>query len=118
MKRREPRRSRTLGGISRHVDLSHGVRRSDLRPDDELTVYTRNSVYRIRPGGAGRYLVEGGWFRRECEVEIRGCTWGGPAICVDLLSAPGLFLEFGNSVRTTRIQSVIVAPRRPTALPN
>jgi hypothetical protein len=37
---------------------------------------------------------------------VNGCTWGGSAIKSDILAAPGLFLEFGNRVRTTRIQQV------------
>jgi hypothetical protein len=41
-------------------------------------------------------------------VCINGCTWGGSAIKSDILAAPGLFLEFGNRVRTTRIQQVTV----------
>jgi hypothetical protein len=99
----------------RHLGASFGVLRRDLGPDDELTVRTRNSTYRIRCVGGGCFEVRGGWFDRQPpirrRVEIVGCTWGGSAVCADLLAAPGLFLEFGNSVRTTRIQQVVMASR-------
>jgi hypothetical protein len=61
------------------------------------------------------YSVSGGWFDREGvspqKMTINGCTWGGSAINLDLVAAPGLFLEFGNQVLTTRIQHVRVIRR-------
>lgn len=114
--RPDPRRIRSLEALLRHLGASFGVLRGELGPEDELTVRTRNSTYRIRPVSRGRFEVSGGWFDRQPRirrrVEIVGCTWGGSAVCADLLAAPGLFLEFGNSVRTTRIQHVVMAARR------
>jgi hypothetical protein len=50
-------------------------------------------------------------------VRINGCTWGGRAICEEIIAAPGLFLEFANGVTTTRIKSVthLVAADEPAA---
>lgn len=114
--RPNPRRFRSLDAMLRHLGASYGVLRRDLGPEDELTVRTRNSTYRIRRAGVSCFEVHGGWFDRQPRfrrrVEIVGCTWGGSAVCADLLAAPGLFLEFGNSVRTTRIQQVVMASRQ------
>lgn len=106
--------ARTLGREARHAASARGVARAALAPGMELTVHTRNSTYHIRPTRPGAYRVVGGWFDRVPgagdEVEIIGCTWGGHAVCTELLAAPGLFLEFGNSVRTTRIRGVVLHP--------
>jgi hypothetical protein len=49
-------------------------------------------------------------------MAINGCTWGGSAIKQDILAARGLHLEFGNTVRTTRIREirVILAETQPS----
>lgn len=111
-------RARTLGREAEYAASARGIARTALAPGMELTVHTRNSTYHIRPTRPGAYRVEGGWFDRQpgagAEVEIVGCTWGGHAVCTELLAAPGLFLEFGNRVRTTRIRGVVLHPR-PTA---
>lgn len=116
-RRPDPNRVRSLRQLLGQLGHGFAVRRTALEPGLELTVRTRNSTYRISPLGGDRYQVHGGWFDRatpdEATVTIVGCTWGGHAVCVDLLAAPGLFLEFGNSVRTTRIQQVVVAPKDP-----
>ena len=39
-------------------------------------------------------------------LRVAGCTWGGSAILTRMIAAPGMFLEFGNRVRTTRIREV------------
>jgi hypothetical protein len=41
-------------------------------------------------------------------MAINGCTWGGSAIKQDILAARGLYLEFGNTVLTSRIQQIRV----------
>jgi len=43
-------------------------------------------------------------------VEIRGCTAGGHAIFTDHIAAKGLFMEFADGLRTTRIKSVRLIP--------
>jgi hypothetical protein len=78
-----------------------------------VVVRTRNSVYSAAAVGDGTYYVAGGWFtgsRSNLRVGISGCTWGGRAIHTGLVAAPGMFLEFANGVRTTRIQHVRLIP--------
>ena len=62
--------------------------------------------------GNDLYSVSGGWFDRHglspATTAISGCRWGGRDIETDIVAAPGLFLQFGNRVTTTRIQQVSV----------
>jgi hypothetical protein len=70
-------------------------------------------VYAAAAAGDGTYRVAGGWFsgsRTNLRIGISGCTWGGRAIHTGLVAAPGMFLEFANGVRTTRIQHVQLIP--------
>lgn len=96
------------------------VRKKDLHAGDRLFVTTRNSLYKIWVLDDGVYRVSGGWFdlRRMApqRMAINGCTWGGSAIKQDILAARGLHLEFGNTVRTTRIREirVILAETQPS----
>ena len=102
--------ARTLGAIVDHSQQIETVHKRDLRHGDWIVVLTKNSIYSICFVGEDLYAVSGGWFDRQSEapltVSVNGCTWGGTAIKSDILAAPGLFLEFGNRVRTTRIQKV------------
>ncbi|HZN01959.1 MAG TPA: hypothetical protein VFD06_00080 [Candidatus Polarisedimenticolia bacterium] len=107
----------TLDGHFRQVEQLQAVRKSDLEMGDCLVVETRNSRYHIVSLGDGTYRVSGGFFDRSggpVVTTIAGCTWGGSAIHTDLAAAPGLFLEFGNRVMTTRIRSLSVIPSRPS----
>ena len=110
---------RTLGAIVHHSQCLETVYKSDLELGDWIVVLTKNSTYSISFLGNDLYTVSGGWFDRQDEapltVSVNGCTWGGSAIKSDILAAPGLFLEFGNRVRTTRIQKVEIhrAEARP-----
>ena len=101
---------RTLGAIVDHSQCLDTVYKTDLEYGDWIVVLTRNSTYSICFLGDDLYTVSGGWFDRQSEapltVAVNGCTWGGSAIKSDILAAPGLFLEFSNRVRTTRIQKV------------
>ncbi len=97
------------------------VRKSDLRNGDWVLVRTKNSVYSICVLDDEWYYVSGGWFDRKGispqKTTINGCTWGGRAIKRDIVAARGLFLEFGNQVMTTRIQSVrVIRPQNPSAI--
>jgi len=86
-----------------------GVWAHEVRPGDWVVVRTRNSVYVAAALGDGTYDVAGGWFsgsRANLRVRVAGCTWGGSAIQTGLVAAQGMFLEFDNGVRTTRIQDV------------
>jgi len=107
--------------ISRHLsfdrmretaDSLKGVRSGDLEPGDRVIVETRNSVYSIWAWTSSCYIVSGGWYDKTGQspkaVKINGCTFGGSVICADIIAAPGLFLEFSDHVKTTRIQRVTV----------
>jgi hypothetical protein len=88
------------------------VTRTDLDLGDTVVITTRNSTYALCTAGNDRFAVTGGWFEHNGGspqmAQVNGCTWGGSAIRHDLVAAPGLFLEFANGVRTTRIHSVRV----------
>lgn len=102
----------TLEARARSVEHLDAVRKRDVQFGDCVLVTTKNSVYSIWVLGNDLYRVTGGWFDREGQspstMTIHGCTWGGRAIASDILAAPGLFLEFGNDVITTRIRDVRV----------
>ena len=87
-----------------------GVREADLQLGDWVIVETRNSTYTLRANGDGTFEATGGWFLRDpssgARVRIAGCTWGGAVIHTRLVAATGMFLEFDNGVRTTRIRDV------------
>lgn len=121
-RRRKLHLARTLQGLARQSRELRGIRRSDLAWGEAVLVRTKNSEYCLTPTLDGAYFVTGGWFGRSstpvCKVTINGCTFGGSAICSDLVAAPGLFLEFGNGVRTTRIQEVICLSRDAAATRN
>jgi hypothetical protein len=88
------------------------VRKKDLHAGDRVLVTTRNSLYTIWVLDEGVHWVSVGWFDLQGispqRMAINGCTWGGSAIKQDILAACGLRLEFGNTVRTTRIREVRV----------
>jgi len=110
--------SRTLTAIAQCAGHLRVTRFEDLDPGDCVIVSTKNSVYRLHSLGGKRFHVTGGWFDRNpspSTMTVNGCTFGGRAICPDIV-AEGLFLEFGNNVSTTRIQSVQVA--KQAQLPN
>lgn len=108
-----PAKKRTaipLDGLTEAAELVDGVKRRDLDPGDRVIISTKNSVYALTACADGRFLVSGGWFEREGEgetrVEVRGCTVGGHAIFTEHIAAKGLFMEFADGLRTTRIKSV------------
>jgi hypothetical protein len=109
----------TLHGCSLSALVEHSlrlqqVRKGELRIGDRLLVVTCNSVYSLRAVEGDLYSVSGGWFDRKgfspMKVAIRGCTWGGSTIKVDIVAACGLRLEFGNRVITSPIRRVFVFP--------
>jgi len=87
-----------------------GVRRRDLDPGDRVIVSTKNSVYSLVACADGSFEVSGGWFAREgggtVRLDVLGCTAGGHALFTEHIAASGLFLEFSDGLRTTRIRSV------------
>ena len=111
---RRPMKAVALDGLTEVADLVDGVKRRNLDPGDRIVISTKNSVYSLTARADGLFDVSGGWFEREGEgetrVEIRGCTAGGHAIFTDHVAAKGLFMEFADGLRTTRIKSVRLIP--------
>ena len=111
--------SQTLATRVEQARSLEEVRKKDLRAGGRVLVTTRNSLYTIWVLDDGVYRVSGGWFDLQRispqRMAIHGCTWGGSAIKRDILAACGLRLEFGNTVRTTRIREVRVIPAEAQA---
>lgn len=106
--------ARTLSTIVDHTRSSDVVLRRDLAWGDRVIVRTRNSVYCLHALGDDTFTVSGGWFDRNPgtgPVTVNGCTYGGSVIRADVVAGRGLFLEFGNTITTTRIQEVRVVGR-------
>ena len=106
----EGRKAISLDNLTDAADLVDAVKRSDLDPGDRVVISTKNSVYSLTARADGSFDASGGWFEREgagpTRVEVRGCTAGGHAIFTDHIAARGLFMEFADGLRTTRIKSV------------
>jgi len=102
--------ARSLDRLAEHAQAVAGVRIGAVRAGDWVVVKTKNSTYSLLAGDNGTFRVAGGWFAandaESAAVRILGCTWGGHALHTGLLAAPGMFLEFSNGVRTTRIREV------------
>jgi hypothetical protein len=100
--------ARTLDRIVENSTEINGVWSDDVKAGDWIVVRTRNSTYSLASQGDGVFRVAGGWFAtahaEDRPVRIAGCTWGGAVIHTRLLAAVGMFLEFDNGVRTTRIR--------------
>jgi len=98
----------SLQNLVGQIDRIPAVRKADLGLGDCLIVNTRNSCYRLVSLGNGQFRVSGGWFEKagmtDATTGINGCTFGGTVIHAGLAAGQGLFLEFDNNVRTTRIQ--------------
>lgn len=90
------------------------VRKNQLKSGDQVILKTHNSTYIIRVDADGKYIVSGGWFDKNnmspTKTTINGCTWGGSVIKTDIVAACGLFLEFGNRLKTSRIKEIIIFP--------
>lgn len=99
---------RTLDRLTQHARVVDGVWVKELEPGDWIIVTTENSTYSMLAAGDGSYYVAGGWFASEVgdstRVRVTGCTWGGTAICTSLVAARGMYIEFSNGVRTSRIR--------------
>lgn len=100
----------SLDVLASHASRVDAVRAGDVQPGDWLIIRTRNSTYALRANGDGTFDATGGWFSRNEQLgvglRIAGCTLGGSVLLTRILAAPGMFLEFGNHVRTTRIHEV------------
>lgn len=102
----------TIDKCVEQVPQMKSIRRGDLRFADRMVVTTQNSEYDLVMIEDDTFLVAGGWFDREHlsphRVRINGCTWGGSMICLDILAAPGMCMEFNNRVMTSAIRAVAV----------
>ena len=105
----------SLDAIVKSSNLLHEVCRKDLRAGDLLAVKTCNSAYSIKLERSGLFTVTGGWFDRWgkslATTSIRGCTWGGSVIKIDIVAACGLRIEFGNRLITSPIRKIFVFSR-------
>ena len=109
-RRARPVKAISIDDLAEAAGIVGGVKRHELNPGDRIIVSTRNSVYSLTARSDGSFEVGGGWFEREgkgaATVEILGCTAGGHALFTDHIAAPGLFMEFADGLRTTRIRTV------------
>ena len=109
-RRAKPLEAIPIDELAEAAGVVGGVRRQDLEAGDRVIVSTKNSVYSLTARVDGSFEVSGGWFERQGEgtvsVEILGCTAGGHALFTDHIAAPGLFIEFADGLRTTRIRTV------------
>ena len=105
-----------IDDLTEAAKIVGGVSRRDLRPGDRVIVSTKNSVYSLKSRGDGAFDAMGGWFERQGKggvtIEVLGCTAGGHALFTDRVAAPGLFMEFADGLRTTRIRTVRVIRER------
>ncbi len=108
-------RGSQLDTIVRSSESLQEVCRKDLQAGDLLAVKTCNSAYSIRLEQSGLFTVTGGWFDKRgkspATTSIRGCTWGGSVIKIDIVAACGLRIEFGNRLITSPIRKIFVFSR-------
>jgi hypothetical protein len=109
-RRVRPAKAISIEDLAEAAEIVGGVRRRDLEVGDRVVVSTRNSVYSLTSRADGSFEVSGGWFERAgagtVTVEVLGCTAGGHALFTEHIAAPGLFMEFADGLRTTRIRTV------------
>lgn len=110
--------SRTLDSLCDSARTIDGIWADDVEPGDRLVVQTENSTYLLTALPNRLFRVSGGWFAAEglddLEVRIIGCTWGGRAILTRLVAAPGMCIEFDNTVQTTSVRDVRLFRSEPT----
>ena len=105
-----------LKRIVKGTEKLEKIGKSQLEVGDYLFVKTINSLYSICKKENNQYEVSGGWFDRKglspAVLSIRGCTWGGSIIHLEVVAACGLFLEFGNNLTTSPIRKIVVIKAR------
>ena len=101
-----------LNRIIQNISEIKSISKDSLDLWDCLLVKTFNSVYTIKKIDRSMYEISGGWFDKNgmspSKMIIRGCTWGGSVIHINLLAACGLRLEFGNNVITSPVNQIVV----------
>jgi hypothetical protein len=102
----------SLNTIIENTDNIRCIKKGSLGIFDYLLVKTINSQYTIKKVDSRFYEISGGWFDKNgkspTKMIIRGCTWGGSSIYINMLAACGLRLEFGNNVITSPVNQIIV----------
>jgi len=102
----------SLDRIVEKIDQLRYISKQELAPGDYIFVKTRNSIYKIRKAEGDLYQVSGGWFDRHGisphQLTIRGCTWGGSIINIQMAAGIGLCLEFGNNLITSPVSKIIM----------
>ena len=89
----------SLDGWTRH-EWKEGLQLDSLRELDELSIRTRNSVYRmvVMAPGAGEILVQGGQFFPEpTRARFAGCSLGGA-----FLKQRGMYVGFRLEIHSGR----------------
>jgi hypothetical protein len=106
------RYKQNLEKLVNRIIYQEQVCKRDLQFGDLAIISTKNSEYYIYVLESGSYWIMGGWFDRQglspMKIGIRGCTWGGNFIKIDIIAACGLHLELSNGLRTSTIQKVVV----------
>jgi hypothetical protein len=108
------RRASTLDAWSTH-DWTNGVQLDTLPALHTVDIVTRNTTYRLTviDGRRGDVLVTGGrFFPTPTRVRINGCSLGGSCLKWRGVYC-GFRIEFqvdGETIITTRVQSIAVAP--------
>jgi len=99
-----------------HCEYLKEVKKDCLCKGDQVFLKTQNSIYLLNVEGDEEYIVSGGWFDKHnmspTKVKINGCTWGGSILKYDIVAACGLFLEFNNKLTTSKIQKIIIIPKK------
>jgi hypothetical protein len=112
--------SPTLDSLCESARTIDGIWADDVEAGDRLVVQTQNSTYLLTALPDRLFRVSGGWFSAQglddLEVRIVGCTWGGRAILTGLVAAPGMCIEFDNTVQTTSVRDVRLFRYETTAV--
>lgn len=101
--------------LSKIIDSIPNIRqlqKTELKTGDQVFIYTDNSVYDIKKVDNNNFLISGGWFDEKnispYKISIRGCTWGGSIIHINLVAAIGLSVEFNNNLITSPVTRIVV----------
>ena len=90
-------------------EIEGGVYLRDLAPGSALSIQTSNRVYQMVVLRDGAALISGHpeFCPEPTEVQIHGCTWGGPMIMARYLGR-GMHLEFEHPQHQVIVTSRIV----------
>ena len=102
----------SLSNVVNNSDKIKCVTKDGLGQWDYLFVKTQNSTYTIQKIEEKLFSVSGGWFDKKglspMNIYIRGCTFGGSILHINMLAACGLCLEFSNNLITSPVSQIIV----------